>query len=127
MSRRSPCLCVSKSYRSVNSNVVALDKSTGKEVWRQEAAGLGSTWGTPVMVKVDDERTDLVLEVPYEFWGFNPDDGKLRWYCEAMETDSFCSSVVTDGGVVYGIEGRGGGSMAVRAGGKGDVTGTHVV
>lgn len=107
--------------------VVALDKSTGKQVWRQEAAGLGSTWGTPVMVKVDDERTDLVLGVPYEFWAFNPDDGKLRWYCEVMETDSFCSSVVTDGGVVYGIEGRGGGSIAVRAGGNGDVTGTNVV
>ena len=107
--------------------IVALDKANGKEVWRQEAAGLGSTWGTPVMVKVDDERTDLVLGVPYEFWAFNPDSGKLRWYCEVMETDSFCSSVVTDGVVVYGIEGRGGGSIAVRAGGKGDVTDSHVV
>ncbi|MDA1054468.1 MAG: PQQ-binding-like beta-propeller repeat protein [Planctomycetota bacterium] len=107
--------------------VVALDKATGKEVWRQEAAGLGSTWGTPVMVKVDDQRTDLVLGVPYEFWAFNPDDGKLRWYCEVMVTDSYCSSVVTDDGVVYGIEGQGGGSIAVRAGGKGDVTDSHVV
>ncbi|MBC8355576.1 MAG: PQQ-binding-like beta-propeller repeat protein [Planctomycetes bacterium] len=107
--------------------VVALDKKTGKELWRQEAAGLSSTWGTPVMVKVDEQRTDLVLGVPYEFWAFNPDDGKLRWYCEVMETDSYCSSVVTDGGIVYGIEGRGGGSIAVRAGGKGDVTDSHVV
>jgi len=107
--------------------VVALDKATGKEVWRQEAAGLGSTWGTPVMVKVDDERTDLVLGVPYEFWGFNPDDGKLRWYCEVMSTDSYCSSVVADDAVVYGIEGMGGGSIAVRAGGKGNVTESHVV
>jgi outer membrane protein assembly factor BamB len=107
--------------------VVALDKATGKEVWRQEAAGLSSTWGTPVMVKVDEERTDLVLGVPYEFWAFNPDDGKLRWYCSVMETDSFCSSVVTEAGIVYGIEGRGGGSIAVRAGGKGDVTESSVV
>ncbi|MEO8498106.1 MAG: PQQ-binding-like beta-propeller repeat protein [Planctomycetota bacterium] len=107
--------------------VVALDKATGKEVWRQEAAGLDSTWGTPVLVKVDDERTDLVLGVPYELWAFNPDDGKLRWYCEAMDTDSFCSSVVTDEGVVYGIEGRGGGSIAVRAGGKGNVTDSNIV
>ncbi|MCA9122656.1 MAG: PQQ-binding-like beta-propeller repeat protein [Planctomycetaceae bacterium] len=107
--------------------VVALDKKTGKEVWRQEAAGLSSTWGTPVIVKVDEERIDLVLGVPYEFWAFNPDDGKLRWYCEVMETDSYCSSVVTDGGIVYGIEGRGGGSIAVRAGGKGNVTDSNVV
>ena len=107
--------------------VVGLDKATGKEVWRQEAAGLNSTWGTPVMVKVDETRTDLVLGVPYEFWAFNPEDGKLRWYCAVMDTDSYCSSVVTDDGVVYGIEGRGGGSIAVRAGGKGDVTDSHVV
>jgi len=101
--------------------LVALDTETGQEVWRQEAAGLSSTWGTPVLVPVDAERTDLVLGVPYEIWGFNPDTGKLRWYCQAMETDSYCSSVVAADGVVYGIEGMGGGSIAVRAGGKGDV------
>ncbi len=107
--------------------VVGLDKETGKEVWRQEAAGLNSTWGTPVLVKIDNERSDLVLGVPYEFWGFNPDNGKLRWFCEVMETDSYCSSVVAEDGIVYGIEGRGGGSIAVRAGGKGDITESNVV
>lgn len=107
--------------------MVGLDKETGKEVWRQEATGLSSTWGTPVVVQVDDTRTDLVLGVPYEIWGFNPENGKLRWYCGAMDTDSYCSSVVAYDGVVYGIEGRGGGSIAVRAGGRNDVTNSHVV
>ena len=102
--------------------MVALDKETGKEVWRQEAAGFGGTWGTPLLVKVDDERTDLVIGVPFEIWALNPGTGKLQWYCEAMDTDSFCSSVVEDAGVIYAIEGRGGGSIAVRAGGKDDVT-----
>jgi hypothetical protein len=107
--------------------MVAFDKETGKEVWRQEAAGFGGTWGTPILVKVDDKRTDLVIGVPYEIWALNPDTGKLQWYCEAMDTDSFCSSAVADNGVVYAIEGRGGGSIAVRAGGEGDVTKSHVV
>jgi outer membrane protein assembly factor BamB len=107
--------------------MVALDKTTGKEVWRQEAKGLNGTWGTPVLVEVDANRTDLVIGVPYEIWAFNPETGKLRWYCDAMETESFRSSVVADKGVVYGIEGRGGGSIAVRAGGMGDVSKTHVV
>ena len=107
--------------------MVALDKNTGKEVWRQEASGLGGTWGTPVLVEVDAERTDLVIGVPFEIWAFNPDTGKLRWYCEAMNTDSYCSSVVAEQGVVYGIEGRGGGSIAVRTGGMGDVSKSHVV
>ncbi len=104
-----------------------LDKDTGKIVWKQEAGGLGSTWGTPVLVPVDNERTDLVIGVPNEIWGLNPDTGKLRWYCPGLNTDSFCSSVVADGNVVYGVEGRGGGSLAVKAGGSDDVSKTHVV
>lgn len=104
-----------------------LDKDTGKVVWKQEAGGLGSTWGTPVLVSVGNDRTDLVIGVPNEIWGLNPDTGKLRWYCPGLNTDSFCSSVVADGDIVYGVEGRGGGSIAVRAGGSDDVSKTHVV
>ncbi len=106
--------------------MVALDKASGKEVWRQEAQGFGSVWGTPVLVPLAEDRTDLVLGVPYEIWGLNPDTGKMRWYCEAMDTDSFCSSVINDGSMVYAMEGRGGGSIAVLAGGEGDVTQSHV-
>jgi hypothetical protein len=42
---------------------------------------------------------------------------------------SFCSSVVASEGVVYAMESGpdGGGGIAVRVGGKGDVSGTHVV
>ena len=110
-------------------SLVGLDKMTGKEVWRAEAAGFNSTWGSPILVKIDEERTDLVIAVPYEVWAFNPDTGKLRWFCEGPATSSFCSSVVADGDIVYAMEtGRGGGgSIAVRAGGKGDVTETHVL
>ncbi|MCA9218686.1 MAG: PQQ-binding-like beta-propeller repeat protein, partial [Planctomycetales bacterium] len=105
--------------------LIAFDKLTGEQVWRQDADGFSSTWGTPVLVDVDD-RQELVIGVPYEIWGLNPDNGKLRWYCEAMDTDSYCSSVVVADGVIYGVEGRSGGSVAVRPGGTDDVTKTHV-
>lgn len=108
-------------------SLVALDKETGKQVWRKEAGGFGGTWGTPLLVDVDQARTDLVLAVPYEIWGFDPATGKLRWYCAAMNTDSYCSSLVAADGVVYGIESMGGGSIGVSAGGDGDVAKTHVV
>ncbi len=104
----------------------ALDKETGKEVWRSKSDGFSGTWGTPVLVEVDADRTDLVLGVPYEIWGFNPDTGKLRWYCEALSTRSFCSSVVTDGKMVYAMGDQGSGSIAIKAGGENDVTKTHV-
>lgn len=108
--------------------LVALDRKTGREVWKEEAEGFGSTWGTPVLVEVNG-RTELVLGVPYEFWALNPDNGKLLWYCESLGTNSMCSSVVAHDGIVYGIESGpgGGGVIAVRAGGKGDVSKSHVL
>jgi len=107
--------------------LIALDTRTGKEVWRQEAAGLSMSWCTPILVKVDADRTDLVIGVAREIWGLNPETGKLRWYSKGVNGDSFYSSVVSHDGIVYAIEGREGGSLAVRAGGKGDVTKSHVL
>ncbi len=107
--------------------IVALDKSTGQVRWRAEAAGLTGVWGTPVLVPVSAERTDLVIMVPNEIWGLNPDTGKLRWYANATRTNTACSSLAVAGDLVIGIESMGGGSVAVRVGGEGDVTSTHVV
>ena len=55
--------------------LVALDRKTGKEVWRQEAAGLNATWGTPALAQAGLNRTDLVIAVPREIWGLNPNTG----------------------------------------------------
>jgi outer membrane protein assembly factor BamB len=112
-----------------STSLVALDKETGKEVWRREDAGFSGIWGTPILVDCGQGRTDLVILVPFHIWGFNPDDGKLRWQCEGLSSDSICSSVIARDGVVYALETgpRGGGTMAVRAGGEGDVTKTHVL
>ncbi len=108
-------------------SLVGLDKKTGKQVWTTEPTnGLDNVWGTPILKELDG-RTDLVLGVPYEFWGLNPESGKLRWYASVMDTDQYSSSVVESDGVVYGIEGRGGGSIAIRAGGKGDVSQSNTV
>jgi hypothetical protein len=110
-------------------SLVALNKKTGKEVWRRKDAGFSGTWGTPILVDCGKGRTDLVIAVPFKIWGFNPDDGKLRWQCEGLSTNSICASAIAHDDVVYVLETgpRGGGTMAVRAGGKGDVTKTNVL
>lgn len=109
--------------------IVALDKETGKEVWRRQDDGFSGTWGTPILVDCGAGRTDLVLAVPFKIHGFDPDTGVPRWQCEGLSSDSMCASVIAHDGVVYAVETgpRGGGTMAVRAGGEGDVSKTHVV
>lgn len=110
-------------------SIVALDKATGKEVWRRQDDGFSGTWGTPILVDCGTGRTDLVLAVPFKIHGFDPDTGMPRWQCEGLPSDSMCASVIAHDGVVYAVETgpRGGGTMAVRAGGEGDVSKTHVV
>jgi hypothetical protein len=104
-----------------------LDKKTGKQVWKAEASGLASSWTTPVLVDVPGGRTELAVAVPEEIWGLDPETGKFLWYASANNSTTACASLVTADGIVYAIGGRMGSSTAVRAGGKGDVTKTHVV
>jgi hypothetical protein len=107
--------------------MVGLDKATGREVWRQEAAGFNGSWSTPVLVPAGQGRVDMVIGVPGEIWGLSPKTGLLRWYCQSVEDTSFCSSLAVVEDTVYAIEGRGGGSIAVRVGGRGEVTDSHVL
>ena len=109
--------------------LVGLNRKTGEEVWRQEAAGLNATWGTPALAQAGPNRTDLVIAVPREIWGLNPNTGRLRWYSSGLRSSNANSSAISQGGIVFAVESGagGGGGIAVRAGGTGDVTGSRVV
>ena len=108
-------------------SIIGLDAETGSEVWRQEAAGLDGMWGTPTLVAIDDDRTDLVMCVSRELWGLDPASGKLRWFAKATDAEQAYASPIVDGTRVFAFTGRGGGSVAVDAGGTGDVTATNTV
>ncbi len=110
---------------SVESNaLVALDKATGKEVWR--APKVGSAWGTPVLVTPKDKKeAELVLSMQGRVAGFDPDTGKELWSA-AGHKGYVVPSVVAHQGIVYAV-GGGGTSLAIKAGGRGDVTATHVL
>jgi len=107
--------------------VVGLNKKTGEEIWRQEAEGLDGMWGTPSLVEVEDGRTDLVMCVPREMWGLDPESGKLRWHANTNDSRHSYSSLVLEGNKIYAFTGRGGGSIAMEVGGEGDVSESAVV
>lgn len=102
-------------------SLVALDKVTGKEVWK--AGGISSSWNTPVLVPVPNGETELVVSVQDRMLGFDPNTGKELWQAEGVHRYC-CPSVVAHDGVVFAI-GGGSTSLAVRAGGRGDVSKTH--
>ncbi|WP_372720057.1 PQQ-binding-like beta-propeller repeat protein [Novipirellula sp.] len=107
--------------------IIALDKATGKQIWRQDADMLELTYGTPRIVTLPNSEPELVISVPGEIWSMNPRTGKLRWYCESPMTGNVTPSVIVDGDTVYSFGGyRASGSIAVKLGGKDDVTDSHV-
>ncbi len=107
--------------------VLALDKQTGKQVWKSEGAALELTYGTPATLKRDDGKTELVLAVPGEVWGLNAETGKLSWFVETQLTGNVSPSPLIVDKSIYIFGGyRSSGSYRIRSGGKGDVTQSHV-
>lgn len=103
--------------------LVALHRDTGKEVWR--AGGIQESWNTPILVSVGG-KTELVVARNEKVLGFDPDTGKQLWSCGTEIGWYMCPGLVAAEGIVYAVGGRSGGAaLAVRAGGRGDVTKTH--
>jgi hypothetical protein len=105
-------------------SLVALDKASGKEVWRM--SGIRGPWNTPLLVNVPGGKTELLLSLPKKIIGVDPLSGKELWNCEGIPDDGYvCPSAVSHDGIVYLIGGRKNTAIAVRAGGSGNVTESH--
>lgn len=111
-----------------NQGLLALDKQTGREVWRA-GTGEGDSWSTPLIVQAGGTQ-ELVFHHSASLKGVgkvgavNPKNGEALWECNILK-DYLCPSPVASGGVIYWLAYQK--SAAVRAGGRGDVTASHVV
>ena len=81
--------------------VYGLDPKTGKQNWISEGDSLEMAYATPVLMTSKDGRADLVLPVPGEIWGMNPESGKLRWYASTNITGNISPSPVIGNETVY--------------------------
>lgn len=107
--------------------LVALDKKTGRQVWKADGDAIGMAYGTPSVITAEG-RTDLVFALGEEVWGLNPETGKLRWFATHKLPGNVSPGIVTDGRTAYLFGGYPTqGSVAVKLGGKGDVTASHVL
>jgi len=94
--------------------VVALEKKTGKQVWKAEGKKLSLSFSTPALVKTPN-RTDLVVAMPNEVWGINPETGKVFWYASITPSGNVCPAVVPGDGVAFvtgGFQAKG--TLAVK-------------
>ena len=109
-------------------SVRALDMLTGKEVWKAESDSLELSFSTPALVDGGGGRTDLMVAVPGQIWALNPDTGKTRCYADTGIGGNLSPSVVAGDGLIFVTGGfPQQGTVAIRCGGKGNVTQSNVV
>ena len=102
--------------------LVALNTATGQPAW--SLGGIKESWNTPILAR-SGERGELVIAVHGKILGIDPAAGRELWSCATDIPWYMVPSLVAHNGVVYALGGRPGGGLAVRLGGRGDVTGTH--
>jgi outer membrane protein assembly factor BamB len=104
------------------SSILALDKTTGKEVWRTERSTRRS-WATPLIVEVGD-RTELVASGAEVVTGYDPNTGKELWRADGTSSHPIPSPVAGHGLVYLSAGSSAKRAFAVKLGGTGDLKGT---
>jgi outer membrane protein assembly factor BamB len=104
--------------------IVAIEKTTGRELWRQKRDPQPG-WGTPIAVQVGD-HVEIIVSSSRRIDAYDPETGKLVWFCTGNMMEVIPTPAVAHG-MIYACSGRAGPTIAVRPGGSGDVTATQVV
>jgi outer membrane protein assembly factor BamB len=131
--------------------LIALDKQTGKTVWKYElppfragakwvefggdpksdekpdamkVSEVAGSWATPLVVRAG-RHDELVVAFALRLMGFAPKTGEQLWTCEGPNIGIYSSPFFGDG--IVGLNGCGLRNVvtAVRPGGRGDVTMTR--
>lgn len=107
------------------SSLVAIHLETGKQAWvtKREAKPRGG-WSTPIVIE-NGENQELVLNGELGVRGYDPQTGKEWWFCKAFNGRG---SPVPDyaNGLLHIVSGKPGDTYAVKPGGRGDVTKSHM-
>jgi outer membrane protein assembly factor BamB len=104
--------------------IAAFDSGTGKPLWRT-ARNASVGWGTPVAIRAGG-RDEIVVNGQYAVVAYDPDNGRELWRVGGT-TMEVVPTVVVGHGMLFSSSGRAGPTLAIRPGGQGDVTRTHLV
>tara|TARA_B100000700_G_scaffold147303_2_gene164144 strand:- start:806 stop:2089 length:1284 start_codon:yes stop_codon:yes gene_type:complete len=108
-----------------DSYILALNKNTGKTVWKTKRSYGIRSYCTPIIREIDG-RTQMVFSGSKHIISLNPDTGDVHWVVEGP-TEQFVASMVYDGELFYMCAGYPTYHvMGIDPRGKGDITESHV-
>ena len=108
-----------------DSFLVALDKNTGRELWRTPRPS-GTSWAEPLIVTVGGKKQAVVASTA-NVAGYDLDTGKVIWQTTGLGRNVIPAPVSADG-ILYAMSGyQNPNSMAIRLDRQGDLTGTDAI
>jgi outer membrane protein assembly factor BamB len=105
---------------------VALDKSTGEELWRTEREEI-DTWATPLVVEVNG-RAQAIVPAMERIESYDLETGDIVWESDGLTMNVIPSPVYEDGLAILMSGYRGNAVKAIDlARAHGDITGTDAI
>ena len=104
------------------SKVIALNSLTGDTVWETKRP-VGNSWSSPIVAKVQDNWRLFTTADPWAI-AYDPATGAEIWRAECIMGDIAPSPIYANG-FVFAVEPYSR-FVAIRTGGKGNVTETHI-
>ncbi len=105
--------------------IIALDKNTGKTLWKK-TRDERTSWSTPLVVEHEGKR-QVVTAATGKIRSYDLVSGDLVWECGGL-TRNVIPTPVTGHGMLFATSGYQGSSLlAIRLGKSGDLTGTDAI
>lgn len=105
--------------------IIAVNKKTGKDVWKTPRPDCPKGgWSSPILVDAGT-RKEIVVNGETMVTAYDPDTGKVLWNCKSFNGRGE-PTVAPGKGLVYAVNGLAGDVYAVKLGGSGDVTASHI-
>jgi outer membrane protein assembly factor BamB len=108
-----------------NSFIIALDKNTGKTLWKKPREE-HTSWSTPLIIE-HDGKAQAVVTATGKIRSYDVASGEVLWECGGL-TRNVIPCPVANAGMVYCMSGfQGNALLAIRLGRAGDLTGTDAI
>ncbi len=105
--------------------LLALDKSSGRELWRTPRQG-STNWSGPYITS-HNGRKQVIVSASRQVAGYDPESGKQVWSARGLGQNTIPAPVAADG-MVFVMSGfRNPNLMAIALGREGDLTGTDAI
>jgi outer membrane protein assembly factor BamB len=105
--------------------IVALDRRSGREVWRTARTNR-RTWATPIVAR-NGTRAELIASGAEVVIAYDPLTGRELWRANGTESHAIPSAVAAQGLVFLTAGSQAKRALAIRLGGSGDLTNSPAI